>query len=87
MARVRTFALLISASLFSAAPSFAPAHAEEAPSVNPKDKMVCKRTQKTGTRFYSQTCKTVAQWDALAEQQRRDLRETVDRPQIEIRRN
>jgi hypothetical protein len=77
------FAFLASASLLSAAPAFASTE----PSVDPKDKLICKRTQKTGTRFYTQICKTAAQWDALAEQQKRDLREHIDRPQVEIRRN
>lgn len=59
----------------------------EAPAVNPKDKVVCKRAQRTGTRFKKETCKTVAQWEALTEQHRRDLSETVNRPQVEIRRD
>ncbi len=77
----RLFALLVSASLLSTVPAFA----STGPAVDPKDKLVCKRTQKTGTRFYTQICKTAAQWDALAEQHKRDLREHIDRPQIEIR--
>ena len=59
---------------------------DEAVAVNPKDKMVCKRTQRTGTRFYDKICKTAGQWDAIAEEHRRNLSETVDRPQVEIRR-
>ncbi len=87
MGGTHIFALLASVSLLSAAPVLASPNADAEPSVDPKDKLICKRTQKTGSRFYSQICKTAAQWDALAEQQKRDLREHIDRPQIEIRRN
>lgn len=77
--------LLVSASLLPAAPALAFGGSDGALAVDPKDKMICKRSQKTGTRFYTQTCKTAAQWDALAEEHKRNLREVVDRPQIEIR--
>lgn len=55
--------------------------------VDPKDRMVCKRTQRTGTRFYDKICKTAGQWEAIAEQHRRNASEMIDRPQIEIRRD
>ena len=55
--------------------------------VDPKSRMICKRAQKTGTRFQTKICKTAAQWDALSEQHKRDLAETVNRPQVEIRRD
>ncbi len=46
------------------------------------EKLVCKRRARTGTRFMTKTCRTEAQWDAIAEDNRRALKETVDRPQI-----
>ncbi|HZG32434.1 hypothetical protein EAO27_17340 [Sphingopyxis sp. YF1] len=74
--------------LLAGAPAIASdsAGSTEAAKANPKDRMVCKRTQQTGTRFKKEVCKTAGQWDAIAEQHRRDLSETVDRPQVEIRR-
>jgi hypothetical protein len=54
---------------------------------NSDDRMVCKRQKKTGTRFESKTCKTAAQWETMAEQNRRDAAEMVNRPQVEIRRD
>lgn len=50
-------------------------------------KMICKYRQETGTRFKTKTCKTAAQWEEMAENNRSGLKEMVDRPQIEIRRN
>jgi hypothetical protein len=41
------------------------------------DKMVCKRQAQTGTRFAKKICYTVAQWDAMAEADRRMLAETI----------
>lgn len=52
--------------------------------VDPKDKIVCKRTQKTGTRFYDKVCKTAAQWELMAEEARRGLSEQVNRPQQNV---
>jgi hypothetical protein len=86
MGGTHLLALLAPVSLLAAVPVAASTASEE-PAVEAKDKLICKRTQRTGTRFYSQICKTAAQWDALAEQQKRDLREQIDRPQVEIRRN
>jgi hypothetical protein len=48
------------------------------------DRMVCKYRQETGTRFKAKVCKTTAQWEEMAEQNRAGLKEIVDRPQIEI---
>jgi len=78
--------LAVTASLLPIAPTFANTAKGEAATENPKDRIVCKRTQRTGTRFYDQMCKTVGQWEAIAEEHRRNLNETVDRPQVEIRR-
>ena len=49
-------------------------------------KLVCKREAKTGTRFPKKTCHTRAQWDQIAEQNKRDAQEMINRPIIETRR-
>ncbi len=77
--------VIVAATLLHSAPAFAEKNSDAAV-VNPKDRMVCKRTQRTGTRFQTKVCKTAGQWDAIAEQHRRDVSEMVDRPQVEIRR-
>jgi hypothetical protein len=77
MRGIHMLALLASASLLPAVPAFA----EDGANLDPKDRMVCKRTQKTGTRFYTKICKTWGQWEAMAEEQRRGLAEQVNRPQ------
>lgn len=79
-------ALAVTASLLPAFAVAAHVPSDDAATVNAKDRMVCKRTQRTGTRFFDKICKTAAQWDAISEEHRRNLKETVDRPQIEIRR-
>lgn len=48
------------------------------------DKMICKYRLQTGTRFKTKICKTVAQWEEMAEQHRAGAKELVDRPQILI---
>jgi hypothetical protein len=49
------------------------------------ERMICKYRQETGTRFKAKVCKTAAQWEEMAENNRSGLKEMVDRPQIEIR--
>jgi hypothetical protein len=51
------------------------------------DRLVCKYQLKTGTRFKERSCRTVKQWEAMREQQRRDAHEMIDRPQVETRRD
>lgn len=55
---------------------------------DPQDeqKVVCKKQKATGTRFEKKTCMTVQQWDQLREQNMRDAKEMIDRPEIETRR-
>jgi hypothetical protein len=67
--------------------SFPVEPAGAAASASDDDKLICKYRQKTGTRFRAKECKTAAAWEAMAEAHRAGLKETVDRPQIEIRRN
>lgn len=81
MRGLQLLALAAAASLLPATAALAQAAGGEEAAVNPKDKMVCKRTQRTGTRFYDQTCKTVGQWEAIAEESRRNLSEQTNRPQ------
>lgn len=85
MRGIYALALTIAATMVPLTPALTAKAADEA-TVNPKDRIVCKRTQQTGTRFKKEICKTVAQWEAMTEQHRRDVSEMVDRPQIEIRR-
>lgn len=49
------------------------------------DEVICKTEAKTGTRFRTRDCRTRAQWEAQAEQHRRDAKEMIDRPIIETR--
>jgi hypothetical protein len=73
--------------LLPAEPAFAASSVDERATADAaKDKMICKRSQRTGTRFYSKVCKTAGQWEAQAEQHKRDASELINRPQVEIRR-
>lgn len=56
----------------------------EGPKAAAGDKIVCKQRRQTGTRFTKKTCKTVAEWEAIAENHRAGLKELVDRPQIKV---
>ena len=47
-----------------------------------KERVVCRSTMKTGTRFEKRICKTVAEWDELAEKNADLWREQLARPQI-----
>lgn len=51
-----------------------------------KDRIVCRSAPKTGTRFSSQTCHTVRQWEQIEEQQKRDASDLINRPKIETNR-
>lgn len=51
------------------------------------DAVICKREKQTTTRFTKRTCMTKAQWDALAEQNRRNYSEMRDRPVIDTTRD
>ena len=50
------------------------------------NQIICKSEAKTGTRQKTRTCLTKAQWDKIREQNQRDVRELIDRPQIETQR-
>ena len=49
--------------------------------------LVCKSTQRTGTRFQSKVCRTRAVWEQIEEESKRQAREMIDRPVIETRRD
>jgi hypothetical protein len=65
---------------FSADP--APSVVSGASSSTEDQKIVCKKTGNTGTRFAKKTCRTRAEWDAIREQAMRDAAEAINRPQI-----
>lgn len=60
--------------------------AAEAARAAEEDRVVCKSQKATGTRFEKKTCMTVKQWEAMREQNRRDAKDMIDRPEIETRR-
>ena len=70
--------LLVSA---AAAPSFA---AQPTAQERSGDKLVCKSKPKTGTRFRTKTCRTVSEWDQIAEGNKRAMADVVNRPQIKV---
>lgn len=50
-------------------------------------KLICKREKQTSTRFSKRTCMTKEQWDAVAEENRRNYSEMRDRPVIDTTRD
>lgn len=66
-------------------PAIASHSAQTNSASDPKNKTVCKGSQRTGTRFASRTCRTVREWEELEEQNKRGASELINRPQIEIR--
>lgn len=57
-----------------------PVAAEEKPvSVADQNRQICKKTESTGTRLgIRRECKTKAEWDALADVAKEDLRRTIE---------
>lgn len=49
--------------------------------------VVCKQTAKTNTRFAKRTCRTRAEWDQIAEQNRRDAEDMINKPGFDSRRS
>jgi hypothetical protein len=54
----------------------APPAAERQPA---GDRVICKKSAPAGTRFRTETCYTMAEWDKLSETARRDMGEMVFR--------
>jgi hypothetical protein len=79
--RYKLGSILAALALVSAVPAQAGSTAS-----TPEDRVVCKYEVSTGTKFKTKTCKTHKQWEAMREQNRRDLKEMIDRPVIETRR-
>lgn len=48
------------------------------------EKRVCKQQKQTGTRFAKTTCRTRAEWEAIAEAARRTAEESFNKPVISI---
>lgn len=78
--------LLGSVALLMGAPAWAhvPEATGNAAATDAKDRLVCKRAKRTGTRFESKICKTAAAWKSLTEQHQRDAGEMINRPVISI---
>lgn len=51
-----------------------------------EDKVICKHSRQTGTRFTKKICKTALQWDRIADENRAAASEMVNRPQISTER-
>lgn len=49
-----------------------------------KQRVICKTQIPAGSRFAVRVCRTAAQWETMAEQNRRDFNETQNRPTIPI---
>lgn len=47
-----------------------------------RDQMICKQEKKVNSRFTTRTCHTRAQWDEIAEINKRNYAEQRDRPSI-----
>lgn len=68
-----------------AAVTIAPVSAEEAVKKKDKEEVVCKRTQKTGTRFASRVCHTPAEWDRITEEHKRAAAEAMNAPAFQMK--
>jgi hypothetical protein len=73
---------LVLTTLFAAclaAPAVAETRSDEDP-----DRRICKTQKKTGSRVPIKTCRTKAEWDALAEESRDATKEMADKPMIQM---
>ncbi|WP_293700993.1 hypothetical protein, partial [Sphingopyxis sp. UBA6734] len=84
MRQSSSLALLASAALLMGAPAGAYMSEPSSDATDAKERLVCKRAKRTGTRFESKICKTAAAWKALTEQHERDAAEMINRPVISI---
>jgi hypothetical protein len=62
---------------------FAAGLSEDPPKPDPH-KRVCKQQKQTGTRFPKTTCRTSAEWEAIAEAARKTAAESFNKPVISI---
>ena len=73
------FLILSAAALLLAASAGAGSGASSRAADNP-NKLVCKNKATTGTRFPTRICHSLAQWEEIAEQSKRDARAMIDKP-------
>ena len=59
----------------------------QTPGKSDPDEIVCKREKKVNSRFTTKTCLTRAQWNEIAEANKRDYAENQSRHNIVIRRD
>jgi hypothetical protein len=69
------------AGLALAAVAFPAIAQTDAPAKDP-DQVICKQEKKPNSRFTTKTCHTRAEWNAIAEQNKRAYSEQRDRPAI-----
>lgn len=50
------------------------------------NQVICKREKKQNSRFEDKTCRTRLQWEQLRLENQRNLKEMIDRPEIETQR-
>lgn len=50
------------------------------------NQIICKREKKQNSRFEDKTCRTRLQWEQLRLENQRNLKEMIDRPEIETQR-
>jgi len=58
----------------------AAASADPATDKDKANEKVCKKDQRTGTRFQSKICYTRAQWEEIEEKAKRDARDFINQP-------
>jgi hypothetical protein len=82
------FSLLFTAACGALASSPAAGARVEAPAATKADdRVICKKAAPAGTRFRTETCYTMAEWDKISEAARRDMGEMVLRdPKKRVRR-
>ena len=80
---MRVFVAIAALTLVSASSGGKPVMAAET-QAKPGERVVCKLRLRTGTRFKSKICKTVDQWEEMAEQGRSGIKEMVDRPHVTV---
>ena len=73
-------AVLATAGAFAATPAAA------AEGADAKQRVICKQQVRTGTRFPKKTCMSKGEWDAAAEQAKRQAAEEFSRPRISTER-
>jgi len=72
--------LMAAGLLLVAVESATPTIALEQRAKTEDSQLICKQTAKTNTRFGKKTCRTKAEWAAIAEQNRRVMEEEMSKP-------